>query len=101
MKRIEWKQKGASIEMVKTVNKNLPFVVVVEGQAAKILTKTYGVGSFGVTSQQIKPIIAIAAIAAVAGLVLFALSRGYTVEGSATTPDGTKYKIEFRPSGTD
>lgn len=96
-KNIEWKQQGSSIEVVQAVNDGVPFVIVVEGQAARILTKTNGFGTIGLTPPQVKVIVAITAIVGVAGLLLYALSQGYKIKGKARTPDGTVYELEFEP----
>lgn len=97
MKRIDWNKTGASKRVLDAIHDKNPFVVVLEGPLAMGLTKAFGPTTVGITSTHVKLIIAMTALIGIAGLVLYALSKGYQVSGKATTPEGTTYEINFDP----
>ena len=100
MKTICWDDSGASLEIVRSINGRIPFVVVVSGPLAKALVATLGAGPVGISPETVRILIAVLSILAVAGLVLFALAKGYKVSGKTRAPDGTEYEISFEPPET-
>lgn len=93
---IRWSGTGSSLDFVRTANEGRPFNLLLDGPIAKAFTKTFGVEAAALTPETVGLVIALAIIAAVSALVLYALSRGYTVSGRARTAAGEEYELQFR-----
>ena len=97
MKDIRWKESGASKKIVSYVNRGKEFSVVTEGNLARVLTNTFGSSAVGITTEKLKLIIGIVYALAAMGIIIYAIGKGYEIEGEAVTPDGTKYILKFKP----
>ena len=97
MKAINWEEIGSTLEIVKAANANEEFTVLVKGPTAKALVSVLGVAHAAISPATAGLLIAVSTILALAGLTLFALSRGYKVSGKAKTPDGQEYEVFFEP----
>ena len=85
---IRWSGPGSSLDFIRTANEGEPFNLLLDGPMAKAFTKTFGTGAAALTPEVVGLVIALAIIAAVSALTLYALSRGYTVSGRARTVAG-------------
>ncbi|NDV14224.1 hypothetical protein [Crenobacter caeni] len=98
METINWKDRGSSVDIVKSVNAERHFTVVVEGALAKAFGAHFGTRAIGLTPVEVSAILGLTVIVAIGSLTLYALSKGYRVTGKARTPDGTEYEICFEPT---
>ena len=94
--KIRWRETGSSIDFVRAANEGRPFNLMLDGPMARAFTKTFGSGVAALTPEAVGLVIALAIIAAVSALTLYALSRGYTVSGRARTASGEEYELQFR-----
>lgn len=97
MRIIKWEDNGSSLEIVRAINSQEVFTVLVSGTLAQAFISVLGVAPVGISPETGKLLIAVSIILALAGLTLFALSRGYKVTGKAKTPDGKEYEVIFEP----
>lgn len=97
MQTIRWHDRGSEKQIWAAVQKGESFTVVTEGDVALALSRTLGSEPMNITASQVKLVLAVVALLALAGLVLFAISRGYEIKGKVKGPNGIQYEISFSP----
>lgn len=75
MKTIYWKDSGASVEIVKSLDAGERFTVVVEGPLAKAFVSCLGKRAVGITAAEASVLLGVLAIVAVAALAFYALAK--------------------------
>lgn len=93
MKEIRWADKGSSTEIFNSLNSNESFTIVLEGSLANVLGELFGGQQNVLTPEKVKLILGVAALLAISGLLLFAMSKGYKISGKASTENGNSYEI--------
>ncbi|MCJ8503139.1 hypothetical protein [Desulfatitalea alkaliphila] len=95
MRTINWNDWGASIDLTKAIWNNDDVELILSGAAAAFCRESFGIMAVRITPQMAQAVVVLFAIAVIGGIILYALSNGYDVEGEAIDSEGNKYKFKF------
>jgi hypothetical protein len=94
---IFWKEKGALTRIRSSIAKREHFSIVFEGVVGSSLSKLFGAQAAGLTPTQIKFGLIALGIISLSLLLLYALSKAYSIKGKYRGTGGDSYEFELAP----
>lgn len=95
--RISWRERGSQRKAINCINAAEPFTLVLHGRSAAAMTSQFGPQARSLTPVEASVLFTLTIVVALAGVTLFALAKGYRVQGRSSTPGGREYEIVFEP----